>query len=288
MTRNETHVHDISTLANFKDWAMSIGAALSAFGWTKSTDTGQVDWSSIASVPASNTYVYEIWQPGDGGTAFYVRIDYGNSGGSPALRIQGATTTNGAGTLSGFTTTQAVPVPGANSGSTLFNCLYCGDTSSFAIMMWRDIGTSSNFVISVDRARNSAGATTNSYFTLLCSLTTSNNAWFVQSLWFGVGAAPAQGSQNISAWNCLFGASNFRGASQSMAFNGNTGITPVFPFVGYYDCPVLTVAHAAITDFSELAVISTTVLGASHTYIFAKGGTFGGSNFGLGVLMRWE
>lgn len=289
-TRNETHVHDISTLANFKDWAMSIGAALAAFGWVQTADTGQVNWGTIASVPTSGNYVFEIWKPGDAGTTFYIRIDYGNNGGNPGIRIQGGTTTNGAGTLTGFTTVRQVPIVQASTGATGFNCLYCGDSSSFAIMMWRDASSTFNFVIAVDRSRNTSGATTNSYFSVMCTRDqgVGANPPTMQSVVFGVGAAP-QSAAAGSPWPSITGPSSVGGGLQSMAFNGNIGITPVFPFVGYFDVPTLQVAYAAQSDFAELNVITTTVLGASHTYIYSKNQNLGvGNNVNLAVLMRWE
>jgi hypothetical protein len=289
MTRNETHVHDLSTLANFKDWAQSINAALTAFGWTQSSDTGQVNWGSIASVPTSNNYVYEIWQPGDGGTNFFVRIDYGNNGGSsPALKIQAGTTTNGAGTLTGFTSQQSVPSTTNNSGATLYNCLYCGDSSSFAIMLWRDIANG-NCAIGVDRSRSSSGAVTNSYFTVFCARDSNhtNSPYAQRSIVFGVGAGPLSAGNGETLFNAITGAAFMDGSTQSLNFNGNIGITPVFPFVGYYDNPTLLFIHPAQNDFTELALINTTLLGASHTFIFSKNNNFNAAH-GYGLAMRWE
>jgi hypothetical protein len=41
---------DCSTVTNYKAWAMGIGSALSTLGWTKTTDSGQVNWSNVTSV----------------------------------------------------------------------------------------------------------------------------------------------------------------------------------------------------------------------------------------------
>ena len=77
-TQQSFLVCDSSTLANFKSWAQTISAFFTTATWTQSADTGQVNWSTIASVPGSGAFVYEIWEPNDGLTTFYVKVEYGN------------------------------------------------------------------------------------------------------------------------------------------------------------------------------------------------------------------
>jgi hypothetical protein len=288
VTRNETHVHDLSTLANFKDWAQSFGAALTAFGWVQSSDTGQVNWGAIASVPAAGNYVFEIWTPGDGGTPFFIKLSYGNSGGSPSVLIQGGIGTNGTGLFVGFSTLSVTLPVAANNGATLYNCLYSGDSGSFNIMMWRDQGSTANFVICVERARTSSGATTNAYFSILTFKPTnlSLNGGTCQSIVFGVGQAPALGT-NVNMLPTLNAGPSFNNINQSTFFNGNYPWIPVFPCVGYFDNPHLALGQVNQLDFSELAVVSLTILGATHSYIVSKLGNFSlAANFC--IAMRWE
>jgi len=51
-TATGSYVSDNSSFANFKSWATAISAALAAFGWVQSNDTGQVVWT--ASVMTGN------------------------------------------------------------------------------------------------------------------------------------------------------------------------------------------------------------------------------------------
>jgi hypothetical protein len=288
-TRNETHVHDLSTVANFKDWGQAVNTALTAFGWTQTADTGQVNWTTISSVPTSGNYVTELWQPGDGGTPFYIRIDYGNNAGNqPAMRFQGGTSTTGTGALSGFTTTLIQMASAVNTGSTLYNCLFSGDSSSFNIMMWRD-ASAANFVLSVDRARTSAGATTNAYFSILSFRATnvSGAAGTCQSVVFGIGVAPQLSSLATGSLPTLATGTSWAGVNQSMFFNGNYGFIPVFPYVGYFDVPSLALGQLDQLDFSELSVLSLTILGSVHTYIVSKLSNFSFSN-NFCLAMRWE
>src|ERR1019366_10375320 len=107
MTSNLTLVRDNSTLANFKNWATAISAFFITAGWTRTSDTGQVNWSTIATVPGAGSFVYEILQTNDGATTYYLKVEYGthNDGSNnPAMRFTGGTSTTGTGSISGIMT----------------------------------------------------------------------------------------------------------------------------------------------------------------------------------------
>lgn len=361
-TRNEQHVHDLSTLANFKDWASAIGAALAAFGWIQSNDTGQVVWTATvltltavtsggvysyssftgpaprvgmsviftgfatggnnvtatltavsggasgtvtvavttqanethagsgtttaqSSVPTSGNYVYEIWSPGDGGTAFYVRFDYGNSGGSsPSIKVAAGTGTNGSGTINGFTIAPQTLGATANSGAPTFNCLFAGSTNWFAMMMWRDLAAVGNLFVAFERSHDTAGADTNTYFT---SFILGSGGISQQSVVFGVGAAlqyaPTSGGKLFAIVNL----GTLSNSAVSQTFNGNTPVSPAFPLVGYLDNPAMVVGTLSSVDFTEGSVITTTIYSATHTYVFSKNQTLS-PGVGAGYAMRWE
>ena len=368
-TRNETHVHDLSTLTNFKDWGAAPGAALAAFGWVQSNDAGQAVWTAtlftltqvtvgatavyayssftgpaprvgmsatfsgftnagnnvtatltavsggssgtvtvalstqvnetnaasgtttVSSVPPSGSSVFEIWQPGDGLQNFFMRIDLANNGGSsPQVKVQIGTGTNGSGTLTGSTLAQYTSTTSTNSGSTLFNCLFSGGTGWFACMIWRDITAGANVFFAVDRSKNSSGSDTSTHVTFYAL---SGSGSQQQTLVFGVGAALQNGPQGVgtTTWktfNCTASSFVSAGFGISQAFNGNIKLATVFPFIGYDDNPSLVVAHASGSDFSELATLTTTIYGTTHTYIFSKNQNFSGGTFGTALCMRWE
>src|SRR5690242_8747640 len=142
-TSQQQLVCDSSTLANFKQWAQGISGNFTTFGWVQSGDTGQVNWSTIASVPGAASFVYEIWQPNDGLTTFYLKVEYGNVSGTncPSLRLTLSTSTNGAGTPTGFivgpwNTNVTIFTP--PSTSTQFECNFSGAAGRIGAMMWRN------------------------------------------------------------------------------------------------------------------------------------------------------
>jgi hypothetical protein len=301
-TSQQTLVRDNSTLANFKQWAQAISNFFTTAGWLQSGDTGQVNWSSIAAVPAVNTFVYEIWQPNDGLTNFYLKVEYGTNSASsntaPQIRMNIGTATNGAGTLSGITlTAQSQPTTqvGVTSTSTQWQCYFSGDSGRMCIMMWRD-DSSGGVLFVVQRSLNSSG-TPNSTYVTLCSLgnTSSNSRVGQQSLVFGVAATTATIPSGVSsgAWCYL---ADYQNQGTSQMFNGSVAVSPVFPVVGYFDNPMDALAIGSVGDFTEGATYTMgsaqMPYGVAHTYIVAKGAPFNQANSYRGnaaaVLMRFD
>jgi hypothetical protein len=283
-TLTTTSVRDNSTLANFKQWAQIISNAFSSCGWVQGSDSGQVNWGTIVSVPSANTYVYEIWKPNDGLALFYVKVEYGSNstGTNPQFRITIGTGTDGSGTLTGFvmTTWSQGLIPNNSGGaSTAYTCHISGDTGRIGILMWRD-GTPMFFGIA--RSKNSSGTDTSTHVTLLGLGNdggSQTQPGTQQTIVFAQGVNPVTVGINNSpnsVW-CAIQYPRMLNAVGSENFAGNISISPVFPDVGYFDNPLDIVAIGAKGDFTEGAtyVIPAAQMpyGVSHTYIATKSGT---------------
>lgn len=284
MTSQQFLVQDSSTLANFKAWAQPISAFFATASWTQSTDTGQVNWSTIASVPGSGAYVYEIWQPNDGLTTFYVKIEYGNVSGTncPGLKLSIGTTTNGAGTLTGFILgPQQVCATSYTPPSTVttFECNFSGAAGRIGVMMWRNSSTAnSQQFFAIERSVNSSGAYTSSHVTLFsCGAGGGQNGRFSAqgSLLFGVGVAPNNlnnpGNTAQGGWLTRMLTPT---SSVSSAFNGSIPFDTATPSVGFFDFPLTTAGVGAAQDFTEGVTFTVTVYGSTRTYLPSKVGPF--------------
>src|SRR6266404_1119401 len=66
--------YDSSTVANYIAWAQGISNALSALGWVKTSDTGQVVWGNVVSAPTAPTQIqnttFAMVGAWTGGTAY--------------------------------------------------------------------------------------------------------------------------------------------------------------------------------------------------------------------------
>lgn len=287
ITLNSALVCDNSTLTNFKQWASAISAFLqtSGSGLSQTSDTGQVNWSSIASVPTSGNYVYEMYKNTDALTTFYFKIEYGtgSSSSNPRIRISIGTSTNGAGTLSGFVTTLTpFLMPGSDSTppstSIQYNCYFSAAPGRLSILMWRDT-TSTQWPLwfGFERSCDSSGNYNSTFVTLLCcqsnSVHNSNACCGQQSVVFGtgVGILVDDTSSNDSGFICL---KNLNSATA--LFNGNFSISPIFPDVGGFGNPHrvgLVASYSDITEGATYTIASGNMpYGVSKTYIGTKNG----------------
>jgi hypothetical protein len=287
-TSQQFLVCDSSTVANFKQWGQAISLTFSTFGWLQSSDTGQVNWSTIAAVPGSGAFVYEIWEPNDGLTNFFVKLEYGNVSGTncPSLRVSIGTGTNGAGTLTGFFTsvlnTNATTFT-PPSTTTQYECDFSGAAGRYGALMWRNGTNNSPQFFCIERSVNSSGAYTSSYVTVVAGGVSNLSCFSQQTLLFGVGATPttnARSSGNNTGGYTLNVSLPFWN-SGTTSFNGSIPFDNVRPNIGYNDYPMTTVGCGAGLDFVEGVTFTVTLYGSTRTYMPTKNGS-------LGFCLMWN
>ena len=107
-----TTVVDHTTTAGFRTWGAEFHAQLVAIGLTLSSDTGQINWTTVTYNSVANTVSgYEIWQFNDSlqsTTPIFIKIEFGST--QPliaAIWITVGNGSNGSGTLTGLTTVRA-------------------------------------------------------------------------------------------------------------------------------------------------------------------------------------
>lgn len=266
---------DSTTLANFKSWAQAISSALSSSGWTQTSDTGQVNWGTIASVPA-NAFVYEIWQPADalqtGSTKFYLKVEYGTDSASPGhgrIRVTAGTSTNGAGVMNGFSTTALLEGDVLNEGSIItYDCYFSGDVNRFGALMYRS-GPNSGapYFFAIERTKNTDGTDSSDGFTLIAGNRQNSTSYGSghQTVIFGIATAQFVGvnGQSGQYYYCALGDGN----NASGAFNNEIPISPIFPQYGRYGNPLTTVGFVHTQDVADGCIFTTTLYGATRTYI---------------------
>ena len=268
---------DTTTLAYFKNWASAISGRFTAFGWTKTSDTGQVDWAAIASVPASGTWVYEIWHPNDalqtGSTQYFLKIEYGqNSTYGPALRLSLGTSTTGAGILSGFTTGLFLLnsyYSTVNSGSLTYECDFSGDSGRFGALLWRSHSLPACMWFAVERTCDGDGTYNSDGVTLFGMAHSSGNSdGGQQTLTFVNG--PAIRYISVLVTITVLGPGSVYGippASEVLSTTSQVPIGPCYPSYGKFGNPCTVVGTCPNNDAGEGALVQTTFYGAARTYI---------------------
>lgn len=122
---------DHTSDAGFRAWGSEFSGQLSSVGTTsgcltRTADTGQINWVTV-NRPGTNTAGgYENWQLTDSlgvSSPIYIKLEYGTGSGAtiPAIWITVGTGTNGAGTLTGNTTTRVQACLPSTPASTVTN-----------------------------------------------------------------------------------------------------------------------------------------------------------------------
>jgi hypothetical protein len=237
------------------------------------THAGSGTTTAIASVPVS-AYAYEIWAPGDalqtGATAYYFKMEYGFSATIMGMRVQLGTGTNGAGTLTGSTTT-AITFPTSGTatmgGAVTFECDFSGDAGRFGCILWRNNTFSTGIwpffierTLATDGTPSSLGVTVVG----LTGIIAAGLSYKQQTIVFGVGAA------NQILQPCVLTA--VAGATLTDTFNNNIAISPVFPDIGYFLNPMTVCGAMRASDIGEGGILSTTLYGATRLYLCSNSG----------------
>jgi len=269
--------HNNASDANFRTWGNAISAAFTAAGWTKTADTGQVNWSTVT-VPAANGLVYEIWQPSDalqtGATRYYVKVQYGNAiGGTnqPIFKFSLGTATDGAGTLTGQLSAtddnQFVGLSGVTTN--LFECNFSGESNRIGIMMWRNTtvlvnGAPAMYIFCVERTKNLDGTDSTEGVTLFFMRprdSSGRTLRFQHTIIFGAGP-PLPATNNFIS---LMDTTN-----TSSVYNSKAAISPMFPVYGRFGNPHTVLATCRAVDVAEASLVTATLYGASRTYLATK------------------
>jgi hypothetical protein len=194
-----------STDAKFRTWGQAVSTAIVAGGLTATSDTGQINWSTVARPTTTATKAgYEIYRFNDslqGSYPVYIRIDYGTGtatvGTNPSTWLTVGTGSDGAGNITGITTgvlaNQSATTPSSNTTTPIKACT----TSGYTLIAAGNItgNLSAGFWV-VSRTCDAAGAITGDGVVVYYSSTTASvlvtaHLGFKVATLFSTGAVPA-------------------------------------------------------------------------------------------------
>ena len=170
----------------FRSWGSSISTALAAVGLVQTSDTGQINWTTVSKPSgATTTAGYEIWRFNDAAqstTPIFLKLSYGTgSAGNTTTRllVEIGSASNGSGTLSGL---------GSGTTYTLWTSSSAADTGSYACHMSSDgsglafvhavtaSSSSQQAMVILDRFRDASGAANTDGFALMYRSTATSLA----------------------------------------------------------------------------------------------------------------
>lgn len=280
-----------SNTTNFRIWGLELSNMLTAAGFPKSADTGQINWATVTKSGTAGVFSgYEIRYLNDslhGTFPIYVKIEFGNSAGSataPAIRVSVASSTNGAGTLTG-TTFLAANIITIDSGITA-GARFSGAVtrSGYAAFVWkRGWDSQASPFFAVCRTCDSTGAP--------------------DALGVSVYFTPASSALVRCTYNVALGSLDYDYAGYALypgvigsLVSGAPQVIRHFVMTPEIQCVPFLVGYND-TEIGDLSTFTATPVGATSRTYLALSGTYGPSNCGLyyngvasflRVAMQWE
>src|SRR3954454_12687471 len=80
----------ISDDATFRTWGSGVAAQIAAMGLVQTSDTGQINWTTVTRLAINTSAGYEVWRFNDALQStkpVFIRLDYGIAGVADRPRI---------------------------------------------------------------------------------------------------------------------------------------------------------------------------------------------------------
>lgn len=245
-TSNFTVAPDNTSDVNFRLWGKGIQDAMTAVGLVQTTDTGQIDWTTVnrpIGVLTMKGYTIHRFSDALQSTKpVFIRIDYGSGAGSqywPGLIITVGVGTDGAGNLGVNSITSGIRDL-RNSTATVSECRCAGASNRVALTLWpRDNSGIMTTMFAVERTKDNAGADTSAgIIVMIAGADTGGNVQqtcyvydYTDVLWSITGTPgclpPSSGSTGVDGSNvAIYPLHAYRGGSVQNPF---LGIVTYFP-----------------------------------------------------------
>lgn len=175
-----------STTAYFRAWIAAIISAINTVGLTQTSDTGQIDTTSVAIPTAVSTSMgYAIFAFADSLQAtypLYLKIEFGSGPSSinhPAVWVTIGSATDGAGNLSGAVSTRTLFFISTNNTTKTNPSYVAGSSNRLGLVLWPNV-SSGQMGFWVERTHDTGGSE-------------NSEGAVIAAFWFG-----ASGSQYVS------------------------------------------------------------------------------------------
>lgn len=262
-----------NTNTDFQNWCQGIAAQIVVAGWTKTSDTGQINNTTVAKPSASNTSQgYEVYE--DTATDIFFKIEYGSgNGGSscPGTWITVGTGSDGAGNITGPTCPRVSQGSNVVESSGVTETSYCsGDGSYLALVSNTDIyNPNASWAIIIDKVRNSSATSTSEGFVRL-TLSGSSSSLQLSTVIGGVATINVNNqAQAFPAMtpNSSYGTGVGSGGGPRF-YNGNLAVMPLIMTVGQIRFLKAGVLYNT-NDFGSVngLTFSASNFGGTHTYM---------------------
>ena len=281
-----------TTDAEFRSWGQAISNALAAMGLVKTSDTGQINWTTVLKPASASTMQgYEIWRFADPLQAtcpVFFKLEYG-SGGTAAVLGMALTVgygSDGAGNLNAQVGNRRLFSASTTSATPALTYV-SGATDRIGVVVNPGVANV-GFGFHIERSKDASGNNTSvgiCTYTHLVATSPSPVEQFIPQ----AGIIPVIDLQPFS----------FCASGNSAVAGTDVGLFPQYPFFGKLLNPKMGLIGYMNGDIQPLISIPVTIYGATHTYLtLGMNAVYVGSNSyapgrGQGyatstMMMRWE
>ena len=301
---------DHTSDAGFRAWGSEFHAQMVSIGLTLTSDTGQINWTTVTRPAITVSAGYEIWRFNDtlqATTPIFIKLEYGTGGTAtyPTMWITVGNGSNGSGTLTGLTSSKCqcgYSVAPLSTTNVYFSRFVYNPTLGFFGFAWKislgvlNVCYESAFVF---RSCDSTGAATSTSVQLLTNdntVTATGKYGVMQCLNYTTSLIypPTPATQGGYWSNHVFGQTTTVWGTSS-----NISVDPVFyltPTLGVTQC----LGRALTTEISVHSYATSTLVGSTaHNYLqigyaFSSTTNYTGADAAaltlgtLGIMMLWE
>ena len=268
--------YDNSTDAAFRAWVLAYHNALvSGVGLTNTSDTGQIDTSTVAKPAAGNTAQgYKMYKFNDGLTDFFIKVEFGsgsNGASNPAVWYTIGWATNGAGSLTGTQVSGRFRfnINTSNAAAGALTSLFCFDDSTLAVSHNESLGGTSAVggLVVIERERTAGtgvvNATSASIFVCMSQNILDRAGSGQQVMQETI---PASGGVPTFVLGLQRFKSPYPNHSGTWGRGGNVGIYPVIPDDAGPKPVAVGLAVGSVTDIPVSTQFSMSLYGTARTY----------------------
>jgi hypothetical protein len=291
MTGATLNISSNTASTAFRTWGGAISTALATAGLVQTSDTGQINWTTVTNPGTTSTaYGYEVWRFNDSLQStkpLFFKLEYGAgaAAATPALWVTTGTATDGAGTMTSASGTGTSTTSRRTIGDTtqtltaVTGNVYIGapDSSCIGVLAWPGYSSTwGGMAFFIERTRDSDGTPNgNGYlFGSAKSLTGSAGTTTWDQRHFSGLPIPSQWTMGL----CPFlNDSNFTSVSDGATLYPLPFMTGYTPRMGG---PSKLLVGIGKGDVTANTTFSMTHYGGSRTWVSAGPGVTSGTGWG--------
>jgi hypothetical protein len=279
-TLNYSAVVNHNTSAGFRAWGSGLSSNLTAAGLIKTTDTGQINWTTVNRPSVINTAAgYEIWKLPD--SSIFFKIEYGSGAALdyPLIFITSGTGSSGTGTITGAISAQtAVAHNRPVTSISQLHLTYISVTSYHFTLIFASTGSNGTSPIGIYNCTKTVDASgaisTVGYGSLipigggLQSVRISTNTAYDRHL-VGYGCLPGLPPTTLTT------------SAEYQAYQSFLNVPEVVPFIGMCGVCVSEAPKGTIFSYKPVGTVT-------RTYISVADDPFANLNSQFTCALLWE